>query len=272
MGQMRMRLLPTLLLAALGLLAACGGGGPDAELGGQAGSTAAAQGLWVGTTSGGLAVTSLVLDDGAFFIVYGRQSRADAVNMVHGTARMVGDLLTGKDAFDIDFDRHSIHEAALEAALVEKAALAGHTQSDGAGGRQTFEARYEAPTQAADLLTVAGSYTGTSILRDAKEEKVAGLAVGVGVTAGADLDATMHVHSTGAFEASAGGCRAQGSLSPDAPEHGYRVQVTFADSTSCYFPNQMLTGVARLDSSARMLVAAVRTGSRRGAVVFVGNR
>lgn len=93
-----------LAFALAATLAACGGGsGEDPRSDGQVATTA--EGLWKGTTSTGRSVNGLVLDDGAYWLVYTLPNDPTViVGAIQGTSTSSGGKLTSNDGRDFNFE------------------------------------------------------------------------------------------------------------------------------------------------------------------------
>jgi hypothetical protein len=229
----RGRVLSLSLLAA-GLLSACGGGDPK-------------EGLWLGTMGTNRDVTTVVLDDGAYYMLYSRPGNPAAIGgLLQGTADFHAARFTSTDARDFNWEGAGTQAPAVSAGI-KKGPGPGVT---GTVNGTPFTIRPAADDEAR-LATIVGAHTGNVVF-----------ALGT-------RPATFTVTATGQVSTSINGCPITGQVVPRASSSAYDLSMTFG-GFPCVFPNAQFAGIAFYREDLRQMTAAVVHGSRTQAIAFTG--
>ena len=161
-------------IAALFALQGCGGGG-----GGDAGNAdppaaTSAEGLWSGSSSSGRSSIGLVLDDGAFWMIY----------MVEGNDAIIAGALQGSSTSnngsfsssgrDFNFEGLGVNDFTASGNYVEQKSLDGTIRYSG-GTEYSFSGDYDSAYELTprSLADIAGSYSGTAVSSAGQEFAVA---------------------------------------------------------------------------------------------------
>lgn len=226
------------VLAGLSL-ASCGGGDPYA-------------GLWTGTLGGNRQASAIVLDDGAYYMLY---SRAGDPSLLGGMLQGSGDFhsasFTSTNARNYNWE--VIGAPAQVANLSGK--VGGHmTVAGSVNGSTPFSVKYEREFDGDPRLSVlAGSYTGNVVF-----------AYGV-------RPATMTVTAAGQVSTNIDGCSITGQVAPRRDANVYDLTVAFG-GLPCIFPFVQFTGVTVYREDIGRLEAAVAHASRTQGIGFMGAR
>ena len=237
-----------LLLAGM---AGCGGGGSDAGTP-NPGTTASAEGLWIGSTATNRTITGLVLSDGTYYVLYSAAGNPSFIaGIVQGSGTSSGATFSSGNARDFNLEGAGVMPATVSASVVEKQSFNGSI-SYGSGGSTSFTSNYDATYEATpSLAAVAGTFTGQ-----------------VALSAGVH-NATVTVSAGGAIAGSGNGCAMTGTATPRTDGNAFNLTITFG-AAPCFFANQSLNGVAYFDTSTKRLYAAAPDASRTDGVLFVG--
>jgi len=246
-----MKLLAVVLVVSSSLLAACGGGGGESP----AASGAAAEGLWVGSTNNGRAVTALVLDDGTFYVFYSASANPSAIaGVVEGNGDSKNGSFSSANARDFSVAGSAVLSPTFSASYQARQNLDG-TITYTTGGAITFKSTFNTSYDSTpSLAALAGTFSGP-----------------VASSQGAE-NATIVINSAGAISGSgASGCTASGKVTPRAHGNAFNVSLTFGGAP-CTFANQTLTGAAYFDAATKGLYVATPNAARTDAVLFVGTK
>lgn len=253
-----------------GVLASCGGGGPDAGTspfgsadgsgGGGGGSgggggnpTQSVAGLWIGTTNTGRAVTAIGLDPGTYYVLYSVAGNPAVIaGAVQGTGSTSGSTFASSNARDFNLEGLGVNSATVSATVSTRRAFAGTITY--ANSAVTFNSTYDndfetTPTQAA----IAGAYTGS-------------VASSAGVQA-----ASAVIGADGALTANSAGCAATGTVTARSDGNVYNLAITFGPAP-CIFPGQSFSGIGYFDSTAQRFYGAAPNAARTDGVLFVGTK
>lgn len=233
-------------------LAGCGGGG-----GGDAppATPSAAEGLWVGTTGDGRAVTGLVFENGLYYILYSLAGDYGTIaGVVQGNGSSSGASFTSGNARDFNLEGDGVLAATVAASVAARATLAG-TITYGPGLTNTFSAVYDSDYELTPSLSaLAGTYSGD-------------VAFSLGVES-----ASVTIAGSGALSGTgASGCGVTGQVSPRARGNAFTVSITFGGAP-CYFANQTFTGIGYYDAAAKRFYSATPNAARTDGILFVGTK
>ncbi|WP_152495026.1 hypothetical protein [Paraburkholderia kururiensis] len=224
------------------ILAACGGGG-----GVSAPSNADPQGIWLGTSSTGLSVSTLVLENKQYYAIYSSGNVVEG--LVQGTLSVSGNSISDSSGVDIAPGSGAIH-ATLSGTVSARQSLSATVTEGGQTGtiNGNYDAAYDtAPSLAQGVGTWTGSAAGTA-----------------GTT-------TITVASDATFTGANGPCTFSGSVKPRAS--GKNVldgTVTFNDA-SCTAGAGATMGFEAFFSGNQLFAAGVNS-ARSDAFVFVGSK
>lgn len=219
------------------LLAGCGGGDPYA-------------GLWTGSMAGTRQVSTIVLDEGDYYMLY---SRPNAPNSVGGLIQGNGEFDGGK--FKSSNARNFNWEGAGTSIATVAGKIGGHqTVSGTVNGNTPFSVSFSKESDGeAKLAAVVGSFTGEVVF-----------ALGV-------RPATFTVTSTGAVSSNINGCPITGTLVPRLDANAYDLTLQFG-GFPCVFPGAVFKGVTIYREGMQKVEAAVVHASRTQAIAFTGVR
>lgn len=250
-----MRQIQKLALAAgVFALAGCGGGGGG---GGAAAptTTSAAEGLWVGTTGDGRAVTGLVFEDGLYYILYSLAADDSTIaGVVQGNSSTSGANFSSGNARDFNLEGSGVLAATVAASVAAASTFAG-TITYGPGLTNTFSATYDSDYELTPSLSaVAGSYSGEVAFSLGNEP------------------AAITIASNGALSGTGeSGCAVSGTVSPRARGNAYNVSITFGGAP-CYFANQTLAGIGYYETAGQRFYSATPNAARTDGILFVGTK
>ncbi|HZT56151.1 MAG TPA: hypothetical protein VFA35_07995 [Burkholderiaceae bacterium] len=236
-------------LAVAAIVTACGGGGGNDSPSGAS----TAQGLYIGSTSTGRAVTGLVLSDGTTYVLYSSASSPSVIaGVVQGTVGTTASDFRDQDARDFNLEGFGVLAATVAGTYVTKRSVSGTIfyAKSSVAFTGTYSSDYELKPS---LSTIAGSYSGQ-----------------VASSAGTQT-AAFTISSTGAVAGSSGGCAATGQFTPRADGNAYDTTVTFG-AAPCLFAGQTLTGIAYFNVATKRLYAAAPNAARTDGVLFVGTK
>jgi hypothetical protein len=234
------------------LLAACGGGG-----GGGSSSTPApasagtAEGMWVGTSSAGYGVATLVLENAETWGFY--YSGTTTAGVLYGTSTGTGSSFNATGT-DFNFYDRSAINGSLTGTVVPSSSITA-TASNGGSVNLTYDATYNTP---ASLAAVVGSYVGWGVTKSTPSNSVA-----------------FTINSTGTYSgsspSSAGPCTVSGSIAPRASGKNVYNVTTRLTGSGCALGNDVTTtGVAALVSSGginRLIVMTLNSAKTDGFIV-----
>ena len=251
-----------LLFASLTLVGCSGGNaGGNGSAGGNSSTPGQAQGVYVGTTSTGMAFNGIILPNDMFYAIYGTTS--GNMFFVCGMAMGQGASTSGEyTASENDFDHCGgsmvVYNGNVSAKYTPGSSLSGSIS--GSNTSETFTGTapqgslYNYNT-AASVSTISGSWTGS--LTDSES-------------------ATVSIDSLGAASGTtSGGCSFTGTITPDSSNKNFfDVSLTFGGSP-CVLPNQKATGIAvnyvLSDGVTNQFLAGVSSGTSMG-MVFAAQR
>jgi hypothetical protein len=230
-------------MLAAAVLAGCGGGGDDAN----------PTGLFNGTASGSRSVSTTVLGDGSYYLLYSPAGSPAAVGgLVVGTGAIQDNRFSSTDARDYSMEGTGTKAASLSGDVATRQSFNG-TLASGTSAPLTFSSTYSPEIEGtATLAALAGTYPGL-------------VTFSLGGRAG-----TFAVTQAGAFSTNINGCPITGNAVPRTDVKAYNLTLTFAGAP-CVFPNQTFTGIARLDAAGK-LYGLVKNETLAQAIVFVGTR
>jgi hypothetical protein len=244
-----MKILSKAMLLALPILAACGGGSDDQSCTGGANlekictakdSHAIPEGIWGGATNNGLSVSTLVLENGQYFIVY--SSNGALVWVVQGIMTATNGAFNDPAAV-VFGSNGSLLATAVGGTFIAKTSFSATTpgtlQFNG-----NYNTVYDAPLGIAD---VTGTWTSTSPAT------------------------SVTIAANGAFTGSQDACTFAGSVKPRSTgKHVLDGTLTFADA-SCALGNGTTISFEATVIDNQLAFAGV-TQQRTGAFVLTAKR
>ena len=231
-------------------LVACGGGGGSDVVP----AAAAVAGVYVGSGGSSRASAFAILDDGRYYLVYGRASSSvtPAGGVVIGTGSVSGGMFTSSDAHDFDLQSQVLRTGTLNSAITAKASASTTVVPTG-GSAATYAGTFDPASDApATLSAVAATYVG----------ELADL--------GGTLASLLTIDASGglAGTTSSGACSYAGFVSPHGSGNVYDVTINFR--TGCPNPGNTLHGHGFL--IGKLLHIVVASGDLSSVELFAGVR
>ncbi len=240
------------LFLGVALLSACGGGAATTPATTPA-TSSPAQGLWVGSTSTNRSVTSRVLGDGSYYMVYSPVGNPNAIaGVVQGAGTASNGKFTSSNAVDFNFEGQGVNAVGMSVNYSSKSSFNG-TLTYTAGGAADLTSAYNAAFETKPTLaSITGTFTGQAA-----------------AFTGAAANATLTVSAAGALSGDASGCAISGSVSPRNDGNAYNVSLQFG-AAPCVFANQSLSGVAYFDTLSSTITILALNAGRTDGVIFLG--
>jgi hypothetical protein len=232
-------------------LTACGGGGDG---GTTAVPATSAEGLWNGNTSTSRTLTSVVLDDGTYWILPVPTTSAPNASFIQGTGASVNGVFSSSDGMDFNLAGSVINQATLSANYVAKRSFNGSVNYPSLNSPFTFTGSYNADyEQAPNLAAVAGNYPGVISMTGSNDAttlvvSIDGTVLGVGAT---------------------NGCQFLGKMAPRSRGNLYVLVGAFSGG-ACANNASAVSGIGYFDASAKRLHLAAFDQSRSNGFSFVG--
>ena len=246
---MKTRLLLILQAILLGaFLTACGGGGGGGSSGGG-GSTSAgtAEGMWVGTSSAGYGVATLVLENAETWGFY--YSGTTTAGILYGTSTGSGSSFNATGT-DFNFYTRSSSSGSLTGTVVPGASIKA-TASNGGSVSLAYDSSYNTP---ASLAAVAGNYVGWGVTKTTPSQS-----------------GVFTINSAGAISSTGLNCSLSGSVTPRASgKNVYNVSTTFTGLGCALGNGTTTTGVATLVSLGginRLIMMTLNSAKTDGYII-----
>ncbi|MFC3107210.1 hypothetical protein ACFOFO_04390 [Undibacterium arcticum] len=241
-----------LMTAGLG---ACGGGG-SVSFNTSPPPAGPSEGLWQGSTSSARTITTFVLDNGVFWILYsgsGPNPGTGIAGLIQGSGTSINGSFSSADAKDVNLEGQGIGAATVSASYVAKTSFNGTIFYPNLNQTVSFASNYNiAYEQAPSVATLAGSYTG------------------IASTAGATDAAIVRIDASGNLNGiGTSGCQFAGTASPHARGNLYDLSITFKGG-ACSNGSNTLTGIAYYDAAARRLYNVALNSERSSGFIYVG--
>jgi len=232
-------------------LVACGGGGN----GGAASVPAtSAEGLWSGSTSISRTVTSIVLENGTYWMLPVPTISAPNASFVQGTGGSLNGVFSSSDGIDFNLAGPGISNATVSANYVAKQSFTGSVSYPNQNQSFTFTSLYNADyEQTPNVAAVAGYYLGVISMTGNND----------GTTLSVSSDGT--VLGVGAKN----GCQFLGKIAPRSRGNLYVLLGAFSGG-ACANNASAVSGIGYFDSSAKRLHLAALDTSRSNGFSFVG--
>lgn len=232
-------------------LVACGGGGN----GGAASVPAtSAEGLWSGSTSTSRTVTSIVLENGTYWMLPVPTISAPNASFVQGTGGSLNGVFSSFDGIDFNLAGPGISNATVSANYVAKQSFTGSVSYPNQNQSFTFTSLYNADyEQTPNVAAVAGYYLGVISMTGNND----------GTTLSVSSDGT--VLGVGAKN----GCQFLGKIAPRSRGNLYVLLGAFSGG-ACANNASAVSGIGYFDSSAKRLHLAALDTSRSNGFSFVG--
>jgi hypothetical protein len=226
-----------LALAAAALVSACGGGDPHA-------------GLWEGSLDENREVSTIVLGDGTYYMLYSAPGQPSSVaGIIQGTGDFHGARFTSEDALNYNWEGLSTRRTEVSAKIGAKMSASG---SVGGSGPLSISYVHEFDGLP-DLSNLVGSFAGNATF-------ALGVRPGVfTVTPAGDVSTRIN------------DCPITGKIAPRADANAYDLNLTFG-GYPCVFPYAQFSGVAIYRDESRQIQAAVTNPMYGHAIAFGGTR
>lgn len=233
-------------------LAGCGGGGSDSST--PSGSSAPAEGIWIGTTTTARTVTGIVLDNGNFWVLYSAPNNGSIIaGGVQGTASSTNGIFSSQDARDFNLEGAGINTATIAGNYLPKQSLTGTVTYPALNQAVAFSGAYDAAYELTpSLARIAGTYSGTAAV------------------VGSTESATVSISQSGTLSGmGSSGCPFTGTVAPRIKGNVYDVVVTFGGGV-CSNGNSTVTGIGYFDAGLNRLYSAGVNSTRSNGFIFVG--
>lgn len=252
MKRIQQGILGMLLLVGL---SACSDGGGDVPMPAPTSlPSTSAEGFWAGTTNTNRTVAGLVLDDGAYWVLYSAVHASSTVaGLIQGNSTSHSGVITSSNAKDFNFETGETLDSTITGNYTRKQSLNGTIVYAIGGPSTSFTTTYDSDYDLVpDMNAVAGTYSGQ-------------------VTATENV--TVQVLSTGNISGSSTtGCTFTGSFSPRTHGNVFNVTVIFEDDPACSNRNDTVNGVGTYDAGTKTLYSAALNGNRTNGFIFVGTK
>lgn len=236
----------------VGVVAGCGG---DSS-GGGSGDETSAEGLWIGGTGNGRAVTGVILDDGTYWILYSIVGNSNVLGgLVQGDGSSQNGSFTSTNGKDFNLEGLGISSVNVDANYTEEQSFDGIVQYSGTGEEISFDTSYDSDYELEPSLSeIEGSYSGAA------------------ATSAGTESATVAFSASGEITgASADGCDYTGTVSPRDQGNIYDLSVTFGGG-NCVNGSSTVTGVAYFDAVNQEITSAALNGARTDGFIYVGGK
>jgi len=259
------------------ILTACGGGGASYSAGTAPASTTAITSTSVenpvpvvvsntvissvfdGTNDLNQPVTTLIQDDGSFFMVYSDNASGDVLGVSVGKGSLIGGSFSSADVLDLSLvgtGAQASNPAVLSSSYSEKQSLDGTITYTGTNQTRTFTTHYNSSYESLpNLPTVAGTYTGNIATKDLREQNVE-------LTIAADGTLTGKLSC---------GCTVNATLVPHPGGIAYDATLNFTGGSHALTGNTLIGNVYFDTTSKRLYIVGQLTGSATAAI-FVGTK
>lgn len=241
------------------VLVGCGGGGSSS---GTASTPAPQQvtiipeGLYSGMTNTGRTITGLVLDDGAYYVLYSAINNPSIIaGAVQGTGTALNGSFSSSNGRDINLEGLGAPAATLSSSYVLSTSLNGSLAYPSLNQTTTFTSTYDKNYELTpSLAAIVGTYSGAA-----------------GSPAGSE-SATLTVSASGAVTGrGTSGCVFSGTVTPRPKGNVYNATITFGGSP-CLFANTAVTGGAYFDAPSKRLYAVGMKAARDTGFIFSGGK
>jgi hypothetical protein len=238
----RLRQLSLTALAGL-LLAACGGGDPYT-------------GLWLGSMNGNRTVSTMVLEDGEYYMLYSRPGNpASLGGLIHGSGDFHAAKVTSTDALEFSWEGRGTRPATLSGKVGGHMSLTG-TVNNSTPITVRYDHEYEADPRLAEIV---GSHTGEVMF-----------------IGGPRPNTTFTVTTTGQVSTTIDGCEVKGNVVPRADANAFDLTMKFGGAPCfIYFQQAEFKGIAYFRADVGQLHAAVMQNNRYlgpQAIGFLGRK
>lgn len=221
-------------------------------------SSQSAEGLWRGTTSTSRTVTSLIIDNGQYWMIYSAAANSSSTaGVIMGSSASSDGQITALGGRDFDFETGGLYFLALNGTYTARSRLQGTlTYADAPGAAVTFDTSYDGNYDTtSSLATLAGAYTGSG-------KTINSL----------DANTRFNITTNGQISGTrTDGCTFTGLATPRPTGKAYSITLNF-NSSACINGTLFTSGYAHFNPSTRQLYSVTRNSSNNDAFVFIGNR
>lgn len=245
-----MHLLPLSLLGFATALCLSAAAASRDDASGNGSAAASAEGFWVATTPGGIAVKWAILDGGETWGIY--ESEGTILGAFHGTTHAAAGALHGTGrAFDIP--SRTVGAASYTGTYFPRQAIT-ITTSFGASFEGRYAASYEQP---ASLAALAGRYDGEGL---SSRSEVQGMA--------------LRFADDGALSGHAGeGCRASGRALPrPGGRNVFNLSLRFEGPACALGDGTSVAGIAHVSAASGELFLLAMDAAKTDGWLYLGQR
>lgn len=214
--------------------------------------SSSATGVWTGTTSANENVIGVVLEDGAYEIVYTKAGTADDAGVVRGTSSVVAGTFSSADAMNFP-----VAQSAEATGFVSSASVGGSvvpasslqlTLTTRTGTRTVSTSYVAGSDQSPDVAGLAGRYNGYT------------------GHVGGRRDATFTIDADGSVSGTNdAGCHYVGTVSPRTGVRAFDWALAATNPSFCIFGFTKLSGLLYYDEAAHEVHAFAPYGDSVGA-------
>lgn len=245
-------------------LAACGGGGTTyvvtpkkAEV---ALPTTAINGVFDGTINSTQPVTSLLLNDGSYYVVYSDAALPQRfTGLVTGSGTLNNGSISSDNGLNLSLlgtGTQSPKEFSLTSSYAEKNSWNGFLVGKASGESQAFATSYNSNYETLPAFSeIAGVYTGSIATKDIKEDKI-------------ELTVTADGKLLGKLSC---GCTVRAKLVAQAGKLSYDATLAF-DGGNHPLANKSMAGNVYFDTTSKRLYIVGKLSGTAENVIFVGNK
>jgi hypothetical protein len=264
-------------VAGSAMLVACGGGSADTPTtaGGNTNTagnsgvntpppvalpTTVISSVFNGKTDANQPVTTLLQDDGSYFMVYSSATTAqNFLGVVLGTGTLVNGSFSSTNGLDVSFGGEGVppsNPTTLSASYTQKQSLNGTVTYTLGGQAKSFTSGYNSQYETLpSLASLAGVYVGSIATKNVREDNI-----------------TLTISSDGALSGNLTcGCSVAARLVPRTDGKAYDATLAFSEGTHP-LTGKSFAGNVYLDATSKRLYIVGKLSNSTDLAVFVANK
>lgn len=213
-------------------------------------------GHWTGTTGTNRNVYAIVLPTGEAWVMYTDAGGNNYLTgVIYAQLNWSSGAIQSVTARDFSFEYRTFYDVRVSGSFAPRSSFAGGVTYPSLNQYSPFATRYSAALEpAANIATIAGSYTGT------------------GLTLAGNAVTSVTIYSNGAVTGLTSlGCSFAGSTTPINGANAYRLTVTTSAGGACG-SSLTLSGGIFYEPSSRSLNVITLDATRTNAYVFLGSK